>query len=560
MHTLLGTLAVLVLAALATWAHLAFWRRRLALTGGASERLTARTADGWDLALARRRPAPGAPPRPCPVLLVHGIAMNRHALDFGGPPTSLAAALAEAGFDCFALDLRGHGDARPGPGAPRDWSLDEYLDQDVPAALDAVRAATGAARVLWVGHSQGALLGLAAAALLPGRIAGLVALAPPIRLDGAVPLVRRIPLLARLGLTRFLARVVAPWAGWWQPPAANAALQLAEMERPTCRRMLMHAIEDLPRGVVAQFEDFVRRDRFGSRDGARDYRALLAACRQPALFVAAPEDGLAPPRVVEEAFDRWGGEKALSVAPAGVGHTDLILGRRAPSWTFPAVRAWLEAHAGAGPAGEVPARAGLAHELRAPLGAVALLAEAAADAAAGTPAAPHLARLRAEVAALGETVEELLDEARAASPRRAPVALAPLLEEVAALVAPQAAARGLEVRVAGGGEARADRVQLRRALLNLARNAVEASPDNGVVELTAAREGAAAALTVADRGPGLDEAARARLFEPFVTGKPHGTGLGLALARRVAEAHGGALALLPREGGGTEARLTVPDA
>jgi pimeloyl-ACP methyl ester carboxylesterase len=344
-NALLGTAAALALLALATWAHLAFWRRRLALPGGAAERLTARTADGWTLTLARRRPAPGAPARPWPVLLVHGIAMNRHALDFGGPPTSLAAALAAAGFDCFALDLRGHGDARPDPGAPRDWSLDDYLELDVPAALEAVRGATGAARVLWVGHSQGALLGLAAAARRPAQVAGLVALAPPIRLDGAVPLVRRIPLLARLGLTRFLARVVAPWAGWWQPPAAGAALQLAEMERPTYRRMLMHVIEDLPRGVVAQFVDFVRRDRFGSRDGAHDYRALLAGCRQPALFVAAPEDGLAPPRVVEEAFARWGGGKALLVAPAGVGHTDLILGRRAPAWTFPAVRAWLEAHA-----------------------------------------------------------------------------------------------------------------------------------------------------------------------------------------------------------------------
>jgi pimeloyl-ACP methyl ester carboxylesterase len=343
----LAALALVAVLALATWAHLAFWRWRLALPGCATEILRARTADGWSLALARRRPGPGAPRRGLPVLLVHGLAMNRNVFDFGAAPHSMTAALAEAGLDCFALDLRGHGDSRPEAGAPRDWSLDDYLTLDVPAALDAVRAATGSTRVLWVGHSQGALLGLAAAALLPDRIAGVVALAPPIRLDASLPILRSLPRLARLRLARRGARLLAPFSGLWQPPSAGAAVQLGEMDRAAYRRMLMNIIEDLPVGVVAQFADFLERDRFGSRDGAVDYRALLPACRQPALFVAAPLDGFAPPRAVEEAWASWGGEKDLLVAPEGVGHTDLMLGRRAPTWTFPAVRDWLVAHAAA---------------------------------------------------------------------------------------------------------------------------------------------------------------------------------------------------------------------
>jgi len=348
-HTAIAPVwAIAILAALgiATWVHLAFWRRRLALHGCSEEVLRPRTSDGWVLALARRRP--GGPPLPTPVLLVHGIAMNGRAFDFGGPPRSFAAALAAAGLDAFVLDLRGHGDARADPGAPRHWSLDDYLTLDVPAALDAVREATGAARVLWVGHSQGALLGLAAASLYPARIAGVVALAPPIRFDAAGPTVRTLralPVLARLRLARRLSRLAAPFAGLWQPAAAGIAVRLAEMERPVYQRMLMNVIEDLPVGVVAQFTDFVRRDRFGSRDGTADYLAALSTCRQPALFVAAPEDGFAPPAVVEEACARWGGEKAYLEAPAGVGHADLILGRRAPAWTFPAVRDWLVRHA-----------------------------------------------------------------------------------------------------------------------------------------------------------------------------------------------------------------------
>jgi hypothetical protein len=59
--------------------------------------------------------------------------------------------------------------------------------------------------------------------------------------------------------------------------------------------------------------------------------------------VAAPQDGLAPPAAVEEGCARWGGEKSLLLAPPGVGHGDLVLGRRAPGELFPAVRDWLVA-------------------------------------------------------------------------------------------------------------------------------------------------------------------------------------------------------------------------
>ena len=339
--------AALLLAALllASFAHLAFWRWKLAAPGQEDERLEARTADGWVLCLGRRRPR-GAARRP-PVLLVHGLAMNRLALDFGLEHLSLSAHLAGAGFDCFALDLRGHGGSRPGPGqgAPRRWTLDDYLGLDLPAALDAVAAATGERQVLLVGHSQGALLGLAAAAHHPDRIAGVVALAPPVRFTPeAGRRLRVLPVLAALRLTRLWARMLAPLAGLWHPGAATLSIQPDEMDGPVFRRLLMNVIEDLPPGVVAHFGAFVREDRLGSLDGADDWRAALSACRVPALFVAAPADGLATPGIVREACERWGGERAYLEAPAGVGHTDLLLGRRAPAFLFPAVRAWLVGH------------------------------------------------------------------------------------------------------------------------------------------------------------------------------------------------------------------------
>jgi pimeloyl-ACP methyl ester carboxylesterase len=335
-------LLVLALVVAATWAHLLFWRWRLDAPGQEDERLTAPAADGWQLCLGRRRPRGAA--RAPPVLLVHGIAMNRLALDFGVESHSLSRHLAESGLDCFALDLRGHGGSRPGPGAPRRWTLDDYLGQDVPAALDAIQAATGQATVMWVGHSQGALLGLAAAARYPARIAGVVALAPPVRFSPRLMLLPPVRLLARLPVARLLAQAAAPLVGLWHPRQATISIQPAEMDLPVFRRMMMNVMEDLPPGVVAQFETFAREDRLGSVDGREDWRAALAGCRQPALFVSAPADGLVPPVVVAEAFQRWGGEKTLWSAPPGVGHTDLLLGRRAPETVFPTVRDWLLVH------------------------------------------------------------------------------------------------------------------------------------------------------------------------------------------------------------------------
>ena len=336
------TAVTLLLAlAIAAAAHLLFWRWRLRAPGGEDELVEAVAADGWRLAMGRRRPR--GQPRITPVLLVHGIGMNRQALDFGVERWSLAAALSAGGLDCFALDLRGHGGSRRRPPAvAATWTLDQYLSLDLPAALDAIERATGERRVLFVGHSQGALLGLAAAQRYPDRIAGVVALAPPVQTP---PVAAKDLLLklARWRLFRPLSALAAPLSGWWQPPVAGLAIQLGNMERQVYRRMLMNGMEELQPGVVEHFRLLALEQRLGSWDGSEDWREGLATCRQPALFVAAPRDGLAPQAGVEVGFARWGGEKALLVAAPEVGHGDLLLGKRAPTELFPVVRDWLTA-------------------------------------------------------------------------------------------------------------------------------------------------------------------------------------------------------------------------
>lgn len=342
----MSTLTVLVIAgafvAVLSGLHYAFWSWRLRAPPREDELHKARTRDGWELAIGRCRPR--GPARRLPVLLVHGIAMNRQAFEFGVPPYALAAHLAEAGFDCFSLDLRGHGGSRRrARGAPRRWTLDTYLAEDLPAAFDAIRALTGAAQVLYVGHSQGALLGLAAAGLHKDRIAAVAALAAPVHFDVQERVKRLVhwkyPL--RGTLTRPIARMLAPFSGYWHPRPAELAINLRNVERRVYRRLMANAIENMNPGVLAQFEAFVREDSFRSMDGKTDYRALLETCRQPALFVAAERDGMAPPAVVQAAYRRWGGPKRYVVFERDYGHTDLLLGRRAPEVVYPTVRDFL---------------------------------------------------------------------------------------------------------------------------------------------------------------------------------------------------------------------------
>ena len=108
-----------------------------------------------------------------------------------------------------------------------------------------------------------------------------------------------------------------------------------------------------------------------------------------------------------------------------------------------------------------------------------------------------------------------------------------------------------------------DGARIKQVLLNLVANAVKFTPETGRVSIWANAENSEVQIEVSDTGPGIPPEDRERIFLEFQqvgrdAGKPQGTGLGLALAKKVADAHAGTLELLPRDGGGTVARLTLP--
>jgi signal transduction histidine kinase len=104
----------------------------------------------------------------------------------------------------------------------------------------------------------------------------------------------------------------------------------------------------------------------------------------------------------------------------------------------------------------------------------------------------------------------------------------------------------------------ADRDQLRQVILNLLTNAYQAIGETGTVTLGIEQSDGAVQLLVADDGAGMTEETRARLFEPFFTTQAKGVGLGLAVSRRIVEAHGGRLLCESAVGSGTQFRVVLP--
>jgi two-component system sensor kinase FixL len=164
----------------------------------------------------------------------------------------------------------------------------------------------------------------------------------------------------------------------------------------------------------------------------------------------------------------------------------------------------------------------------------------------------------------GKTIRRLRDFVRRDEGEKRSEDLGLVIEEAIALAVAAAERKGAHVDLRVLPEARAafvDRIQVQQVLLNLIRNAIEAAPEADRPRLIVATTGAGAAeieVSVTDFGPGLPAEVRAKLFQPFVTTKANGMGVGLSICRSIIEAHGGRMWAEDNPVGGAVFRFTVP--
>lgn len=206
--------------------------------------------------------------------------------------------------------------------------------------------------------------------------------------------------------------------------------------------------------------------------------------------------------------------------------------------------------------------AGIGHELRNPLGVIEsslfLLRQHLGDRATEDPkVARHLDKIATEVNRSTKTIADLLELARSRPPRREMVDLARVVAEAreAANLPPEVT---LDLAMPAGVTVDADPGQMAQVLANLFANASQAMGGRGVIHVEASRSPGRTNVGVRDEGPGVPPEVRNRIFEALFTTKARGTGLGLALCRRIADAHGGSVDLDPTERG-ARFLVVIPD-
>jgi signal transduction histidine kinase len=171
-----------------------------------------------------------------------------------------------------------------------------------------------------------------------------------------------------------------------------------------------------------------------------------------------------------------------------------------------------------------------------------------------------LNKVEAGFTTLENTVNDLLNFTSQREPQWAAFPVRHLVDEICEALGPQLDAHAIRVLtdVSPNTLVSADREMLRRAILNLVLNAIDAMPEGGELCITSFSGPQGFELEVADSGPGMSNEQLQQVFEPFFTTKPEGTGLGLAIVHRIAETHGGNVTASNCPEGGAAFTITLP--
>lgn len=303
------------------------------------------------VAVVRKRRADGY--TVAPVILVHGFGQNHYAWHL--PERSLVNYLADAGFDVFNVDLRGHGRSAE-LGSERSRGVDDYIRGDLPAVLDHVLAVSGFPKAFLIGHSLGGICVAAAAARAPHSVAGVITMGPPHAL-GRGHFV--------LGNALKIANGAVGWTGLFKESQLRLPVDLIGRTVHAVRHAWDSELAPIPVrawkpgsfagdelknylrsfdgasfGTVDELFKLAATGELCSRIDGQNYTRLVEDSTLPLLAISGASDMLANPASVKPLFERSRAQDK-SYVKVDAGHADLLVGRKAPEQVWPVLGEWL---------------------------------------------------------------------------------------------------------------------------------------------------------------------------------------------------------------------------
>ncbi len=319
------------------------------------ERLVARTDDGWQISIYRY--AAKGEAKPYPVVAGHGFAGSRLIWDLT-TETSLARYLTDAGYDFYAVDLRGRGDSwsPAGRGPEVQWSFDDFVERDLPAAVAAACDRSEATAAFWLGlEMSGQALYAANISATTDLVRGGITCGSPVLTPtyAKVPGVTAPPQMRRNGRVQF--RDGSHHAG--PILALTGSRQLESSFRPVNAdpivpaRYLYNGVPDESTVLADQFADWVTNNTMRSLDRRTVWSDLLDRVDLPLLVMVGSKDLQRPAEAVRSTFESLGSTDKTYLE-AGIdggfsldfGHDDLVAGRASRAELFPHILAWLDDH------------------------------------------------------------------------------------------------------------------------------------------------------------------------------------------------------------------------
>lgn len=316
------------------------------------------TSDGWKISLVHLEPEGKAQNAP-PMILCHGLTSTAYSFDLGNG-LGLGRYLADQGYDVWMLNLRGRAfSSKPGDKNSDhkfDWRIDDYIEYDVPAALDYVREKTGSDKVTWIGHSMGGMV-----------IYGYLGKYGQDKVDKLVIIGSPVKFTPHDSFT--LGVVSAGQSvfreGWGVPVHRGAILLSGYPEvmpekivglivnrdnfcDDTLCRYMANSVPDLSGSTMRQIGDWYTNDRFQSADGTTNYRENIRNITLPALVMAGKLDHVAPSWMVYPGYEMLTSKDKtfhilgqVSGCKQDHGHGGIILGDNAETEVYQVIARWL---------------------------------------------------------------------------------------------------------------------------------------------------------------------------------------------------------------------------